>query len=260
MRHIVTLSVLSLLVLAGPQAAQGIDSFFDVYTDLQTFGGPPYPTTAHQCKIGVPTVIGQSQVGWADVAINDAIDPASGTPTEASMTAWDSGGPQGQWSVDSFFDVFYPLASDTNIHVPDIFVDSFFDITFSYDPPGSGVGTLLPLHPSFPTSDPRRFFDVYFVDSFFDITYEVEFDPGQKHIFSLHGTVPGGALLTNVQVQLSPVQSTDSFFDIYVEVRVNNAIPQGTPLVSITQTGVLDLGSVPAESKTWGAIKSLYQD
>jgi len=260
MRTIGIFFLLSLLVVPVVSTAQSTASFFDVFPDLQTFSGPPYPTTAHHCAVGKLDLSGvdHTQVGWADIAIQNAIDAGSGLAAQASMTAGDSGGPLGQWAVDSFFDIFYPAAADTNSG-PTFFVDSFFDVAFSYDPPGGGGGTLVALHPSFPSTDVRRFFDVYFVDSFFDITYEVEFDPGEKHIFTLHGAVPPEALFTNVQVQLAGAQSTDSFFDIYVEVSVNAPIAQGAPLVAITQTGVIDLGTVPAENTTWGSVKSLYE-
>lgn len=251
-----TLVLVLVLLVATASVAMAVDSFFDIWTDLSVFRGPPYPTTVHQGDIAHMAAAGPTLDGHEGVALVQCHNAASLVDIPTLFGAGDNGGAAGNYGVDSFFDILYDAAADSG--GCEFCVDSFFDVCYSITTDTGGPGTLVPVSPQFPLGDPRRFFDVFSVDSFFDITYRIEFGNGLLHEVQLHGTVPAGLRLTNVQVMPPDPFSVDSFFDVLVDITQDTPPDYNNPVLSIHQTGLFLGGTVPVDETTWGGVKALY--
>lgn len=243
------------LVMAWITPALAVDSFFDIFYPVVS--GPPYPTTGIPVSVG-HFVGGALQVdGSETVALNAAHNSATLQDLPVDFGGSDGSPAQGNYSVDSFFDVTSVDTLDNSFSV-----DSFFDITYSLYDTGGLPGKLVVRNPQYAAGDPRRFFDVFFVDSFFDITYTIEFAPGVQHVIAKHGTVPTGLRLTNVSVNHTGSASNcgcDSFFDIFVDVQITQTPVTNPGVLSIHQTGTYVDFPVPVQSTTWGGVKNLYR-
>jgi len=250
---VVTIAAIALLATS----AGAIDSFFDVFTELSVFTGPPYPACCHQVAVahevgGAVEVDGQLSLG-----LKEATDVATGDAIPTDLTAGEIGPPGSDFVVDSFFDITYR----SDLGGPTFAVDSFFDITVDLTNSDGTPATLVPLHPEIPEGDPARYFDTFVVDSFFDITYRIDFGGGNQHELTFHGAVQPGLVILDASPSLpSPgARPTDSFFDIIIFVHEDEELAIEIEIVELSLTGVWLGGASPVESTTWGTVKTLYR-
>jgi hypothetical protein len=231
-----TAAIAAAMLLLAPAAQAGpgdfnVDSFFDITVDLTA--GPPYPTSSSPVEV----VTGVQPQGGTDIVpveivqlslksvqpieVNTGDGPE---PWEVEVRAGDLGG---DFGVDSFFDVFYTLPSDS---WP---VDSFFDITYQIGPPPGGTGGSV---------DPLNNPELFHTDSFFDVFFDVEI-PDEQIIIShhLHGQLAPGMEFTSVTLPPGDF-SVDSFFDIAYQIHQTDPPASGSessPILSMTMNATV---------------------
>ena len=220
MRYAITGIVgLALLVAAGVARGQdyAIDSFFDVFADQSMTGGPPYPSSP---PIRIASYGGGMYLEDINLFFGPGSDPFDGGVVAEAV---DSGGPAGGDPGNRVtLDIRSP---DGNFNV-----DSFFDITYQieFDGPERAIEKV-----DLPSGD-------FAVDSFFDITYQIEFADGTRETRGVHGTFsPGqpGVTATLVSVLPSGNFAVDSFFDITYQIEFEGQVDAELPLLTIDLEG-----------------------
>ena len=218
---IVSLVGLTLLVAAGAVHGQdfAIDSFFDVFTAQSVTEGPPYPS---QPPIRIAAYGGGMYL--EDIEL-EFFGPGSDPFDNLIMDAADSGGMEGNDPGDA-------VALAVRLPNGDFDVDSFFDITYRIDwhGPEHAIKNV-----ALPSGD-------FAVDSFFDITYQIEFEDGTQATRGVRGTLsPGQEAVTGISggVQPSDNFSVDSFFDISYQIEFSSSVPvdPNLPLLDIQLNG-----------------------
>jgi len=260
--YVVFLLLLALFLFPSTPSLAGGDSFFDVWYESSVPTGPPYPNAGFQGAVGHSGGGSYVTDGYFTIKMEDCMVVSTSAQIFTYMTGVDTapGTGQGDFSVDSFFDIFYDGAADTSGTSCEFCVDSFFDVSLRYDDPTTGgPAALADLNAAYPPGDTRRYFDTWFVDSFFDITYEVSFSGGMNHQVTIHGTVPSELRLTNVSVGLRNPGSVDSFFDIFIDISPVAPMQPGTSALTLRQTGLFSTPPVATDGTSWGAVKSLFR-
>jgi len=217
---IVCLVAAVLLVAAGPARGEdySIDSFFDVFTEFSHTEGPPFPSD--------PPIRIASRGGgmYLEDIVLQFFEPGSEPFDNPVADASDSGGSQGDdWGKTATLLIGSPNGNFN--------VDSFFDIIYRIEFDGSeraieGV--------SLPSGD-------FAVDSFFDITYQIEFSDGTQETRGVRGTLtPMQPAVTGISGEVVPSSdfAADSFFDITYQIDFGTVpIDPGLPLLRIDLEG-----------------------
>jgi len=196
--------------------AQPIESFFDVFTELSIGPSYPTSPAGVHVATGDLDGDGRADRVSHTMGMGIRNHHLSGVPdvrpsrlhatTGAPVLPPPPSLPPGNWAVDSFFDIFYEIElapgggfrdSFFDIFVEcrtpappggvgsamevlgatSSFVDSFFDITYRIDVPGTGPVTHTLHGQMAPGAHLNNFSTQFRIDSFFDVFTEISLDP-----------------------------------------------------------------------------------
>ena len=194
-------AVVVLAIADGTVRANGFyDSFFDVF--VAETAGPPYPSEPPiQVMVENRTTSSAARIETEIVALSLTSSTSANMPLR--MRATDSGGPEGTAGPDSFFDVF------VEVDPAEFPAESFFDVFVEIDLPG------VTAHPSL-VSTPA----VFPAESFFDVFVEIDLPGLAPNVLATRYSPGPGIILADVRV--GNVNLTESFFDVFVDLRTTD--------------------------------------